>query len=773
MATPPQAHQRLHQLVVERPDDDAPRLAYAEWCQQNGRADRARFIRVQCQLAGLTRPDARRAALESEQRTLLSRNEEAWLAGRPQKQGLRWGFLRGFPEWVLVNSVTALEACADDVFRHPVRRLSFEQVRSVGRLATCAALEQVAELDLGNCRIDADGLALVLASPHLGELTWLDLRGCPGLGPAGARLLAGCAKLRQLRFLGLDRCQIGPAGLEALVRSPHLQALTELALVGNGLTPDGLACLADAACWPGLRSLTLKENQLGDEGAQRLAQAPGWPALEGLDLAQNQVGDGGAAALAGAGWLGRLEALDLTGNAVGNAGAAALARSAVLPALHSLRLGRNLIGEAGALALGRAATLTGLRVLDLTGNAVRPAVRQAVEGRFRDQDPGRVDAALAAPPPAPAAQLPPPLPRDRGPADENALLQAILDDPDDDVPRLVYADYLEETGHPERAELLRLQCGRSAGRSTPHEQYLVGASAARVREALGDFSALVDDVSFARGLPVARVSMRKFLSRAFQEQAAEAFRRAGVDALMLVGTTIQWAKVADSPVFAAVHELMLNDTRQAVSDGLAGLLSSPHLAGLHTLRVRKGYLRTFGVLTSSPHLGRLRRLEIADNWDYRFRETLGLLADWPQADRLTSLRLTASGVRADGVSMLLTSPRLAGLVELDLSSNFMGNEGLCVLGGCQHLAGLRRLSLTMNDIGADGVRALTASPHLRGLHELYLDYNGIKDDGALLLAEWAAEVGLRRLSLSRYRLSADCASRIRSLLGPERLGSWW
>src|SRR5262245_44393164 len=40
---------------------------------------------------------------------------------------------------------------------------------------------------------------------------------------------------------------------------------------------------------------------------------------------------------------------------------------------------------------------------------------------------------------------------------EAALLAAILDDPDSDLPRLIYADWCEEQGSP-RAEFIRLQC---------------------------------------------------------------------------------------------------------------------------------------------------------------------------------------------------------------------------------------------------------------------------------------------------------------------------
>lgn len=42
--------------------------------------------------------------------------------------------------------------------------------------------------------------------------------------------------------------------------------------------------------------------------------------------------------------------------------------------------------------------------------------------------------------------------------DREALLRAVLLSPADDTPRLVFADWLDETGQPERAELIRVQC---------------------------------------------------------------------------------------------------------------------------------------------------------------------------------------------------------------------------------------------------------------------------------------------------------------------------
>ena len=43
-----------------------------------------------------------------------------------------------------------------------------------------------------------------------------------------------------------------------------------------------------------------------------------------------------------------------------------------------------------------------------------------------------------------------------------ALMRAVCANPDDDLPRLVLADWLDENGEPERAEFIRVQCRLSS-----------------------------------------------------------------------------------------------------------------------------------------------------------------------------------------------------------------------------------------------------------------------------------------------------------------------
>lgn len=51
----------LLQAVLEKPDDDAPRLIFADWLDENGQAEWAEFIRLACRFHGVSEADAKAA----------------------------------------------------------------------------------------------------------------------------------------------------------------------------------------------------------------------------------------------------------------------------------------------------------------------------------------------------------------------------------------------------------------------------------------------------------------------------------------------------------------------------------------------------------------------------------------------------------------------------------------------------------------------------------------------------------------------------------------
>src|SRR4051812_32622743 len=92
----------LFRAICEQPDEDTPRLVYADWLEEGGDPDRAEFIRLQCELARLPE-DGDGHPLGRRARELLVEHEEEW-AG-PLKGLVMWSrFRRGFVERVGVDA---------------------------------------------------------------------------------------------------------------------------------------------------------------------------------------------------------------------------------------------------------------------------------------------------------------------------------------------------------------------------------------------------------------------------------------------------------------------------------------------------------------------------------------------------------------------------------------------------------------------------------------------------------------------------------------------
>jgi uncharacterized protein (TIGR02996 family) len=103
----------LRKAILDRPDDDSLRIAYADWLAENDDPEWADLIRVQVGLAHLPpfSPiavrrfgyDARRRAPDKKQRELLVRHENEWL-GPMAKAVPSWSWERGFLTPALLTS---------------------------------------------------------------------------------------------------------------------------------------------------------------------------------------------------------------------------------------------------------------------------------------------------------------------------------------------------------------------------------------------------------------------------------------------------------------------------------------------------------------------------------------------------------------------------------------------------------------------------------------------------------------------------------------------
>jgi uncharacterized protein (TIGR02996 family) len=309
-------HDAFLQEILAAPDDDIPRLIYADWLEERG-DPRGEFIRVQCALASMAETEPQRVLLAARAKELLTAHEPAWRMRLPNLQGLSWGpFKRGFVASVEAGNWQALRKHATAIFAAaPVRHLQFRQLtgRTTGALLKSPLLKRVNSVSLKDHRLGIEGAIAIAESPHLANLTCLDVSG-NNIRKPGLEALAASPHLGKLTALYLSRNHLDPAGVVALATSPHLERLTTLSLSHNALGNAGVAALAAGASMSNLNTLFLSSNRIEDEGVKALATSPYLAKLTTLDLHNNDIGLLGVQAIVATTLLGRLTSLDLTDN---------------------------------------------------------------------------------------------------------------------------------------------------------------------------------------------------------------------------------------------------------------------------------------------------------------------------------------------------------------------------------------------------------------------------------------------------------------------------
>jgi uncharacterized protein (TIGR02996 family) len=326
------------QTVLEHPDDDIPRLVFADWLEEQGNP-RGAFIRLQCDRAKLTQHDPAWKTLLAQESALLKQFEAEW--SKPVSRLVdAVHYRRGFIEHVSV-SATKLLKNAERLFRlAPVCSVRLEH---------------------------ADSLPEIGASPWLARVVELDLSANP-LGSKSLQALVRSEQCRNLRVLRLDRCVVGVPSAEVLANAPALASLQVLSAAGNAIGPDGIRLIARSPHLTQLCDLNVAENQLDSEGASALCETSA--RLTRLSIGNNRIGNDGVAALARSPQVAELRHLDLQNNAVGNLGVEAIIQSPHLTKLEHLNLYHNHVGARGVQLLTDSALLQNLTYVNLRSNEI-------------------------------------------------------------------------------------------------------------------------------------------------------------------------------------------------------------------------------------------------------------------------------------------------------------------------------------------------------------------------------------------------------------------
>lgn len=409
----------LHDILAH-PDDDAPRLIYADWLDEHNKP-RGEFIRVQCALAQLSDEDPRRWSLQLREQELLREHEATWVP-KSIASFSEWVFRRGFIEEITLRGQHFLNV-ADRIFEEaPIRyiRLSEHTRTTVRRGAIRERIIPRLVMHSPNIRrlrglslaffLTVEDLVDLSDSPYLDSLTDLGLHGLHpsvenymnawerlllrpilrSLDLSGSDLhlhssviptLAQTSHVSNLRRLNLANTMLTIEELRALASSSSLTNLRELNLSGNRLTHEASRVLAEGYLLPRLERLNLDSNLLGDAGALVVREWPVLPCLDRLSLGHNQIFASGVQALAKAPALRELISLDVFGNIGCDDGAAALALSS-WTRLQALNLWFNGVGDRGVQALAHSDMLSQLTRLNLTANCVTSVgARALIESR--------------------------------------------------------------------------------------------------------------------------------------------------------------------------------------------------------------------------------------------------------------------------------------------------------------------------------------------------------------------------------------------------------
>ena len=145
-----------------------------------------------------------------------------------------------------------------------------------------------------------------------------------------------------------------------------------------------------------------------------------------------------------------------------------------------------------------------------------------------------------------------------------ALLAAILATPDDDLPRLVFADWLEENGDPDRAEFIRVHIARWR---TKEENRYPRPMKARIAQLLAEHESIWrSELPYLPGVTWGRywrgfISEAKFSSpEAFVKHAAAAFSATPIQMVQLSGLGLEMGEaVCRLPQLTGLYGLRLDD----------------------------------------------------------------------------------------------------------------------------------------------------------------------------------------------------------------------
>lgn len=409
----------LYRAICANPDEDTPRLAFADLVEEEGDGTRAAFIRDQVALARVAPDDPLFIKTQLMNPGALNGHGMTHALPKEIPDGYGWytfEFRRGFAWKIGVRSAAAfdadgaifnaapiqaldinargrpdVDALADWPHLARIQRVEFSTARfgadDADRLGHSPHTLKLTELAFDFDGITAGGLEALARSPLFPRLTALDLRTNTMPPALLADALGAVREPGALARLSLAANQIAGIDAEHLFALPVLHGLTHLDLSDNPrLGVVGIQALADSGITRGLRSLDLERTHPGIPGMRALAETSALVGIRALSLAANRLGPNAVKLLHQTDSTYSLRVLNLAENPLGDAGAAVLAHTPALANLQDLDLADTGLTDRGLLALAESPHLDGLLRLNLTSTGKREPIsaqaRRVLAERF-------------------------------------------------------------------------------------------------------------------------------------------------------------------------------------------------------------------------------------------------------------------------------------------------------------------------------------------------------------------------------------------------------
>ena len=337
------------------------------------------------------------------------------------------------------------------------------------------------------------------------------------------------------------------------------------------------------------------------------------------------------------------------------------------------------------------------------------------------------------------------------------LLAAIIAHPDEDTPRLMYADWLQENGDLERAEFIRLhiEWDRRPPYAPPDgdlKRRLIAAwEAAGLKKRGGIYQRGFDSVT------------RFDRITAFCERAASAFRSAPIRMMYLD----QWNNLEDFPdwreqlhaalpIAQGVTGIGARDSQRDLGEIGEELLKLPQASALRVIDLGPSASTwQCRCIAEAKHLTNLLVIDCNGSWEMD-RACVGLLAGAAHLQSLVALRLGEDDdsdgyIGPDEIRALTNAPCFTNLRQLVLNGHYpFDDEALRRLLAWDRVGQLEVLEFFSTQVGPDGLRELCRCPKLTNLRRLVVNGYDLEPAAFAHLLDSPYLVGLRELRISRW-----------------------